>query len=142
MNNKILLFAWCIANIAMLGSLYLSEIMGFVPCTLCWYQRILMYPLVILLGIAAFREDKTIYIYTLPSSLLGAAIALYHYITQKLPVLSEIAACSTDTPCSGEYINWFGFITIPFLSLVAFIIISVLMFMLYKQNKSKEDEAA
>src|SRR5690606_30061307 len=109
MTNRLLLFAWCTANIAMLGSLYLSEIMGFVPCTLCWYQRILMYPLVILLGIAAFREDKTVYLYTLPFSLLGAAIALYHYITQKSPVISEIAACNTDIPCSGEYINWFGF---------------------------------
>jgi len=141
MNNKTLFLAWITSIIATLGSLYLSEIKGFNPCTLCWYQRILMYPQVIILGIAFYKGDHRVWGYTLPMSLLGWAIALYHYIIQKSPKPLEFAACSVDVPCSGQYINWFGFITIPFLSFTAFTIISICMFILYKKNKKEEKES-
>ncbi|MCS1352631.1 disulfide oxidoreductase [Mechercharimyces sp. CAU 1602] len=117
--------AWLIALIAMLGSLYFSEIRGFIPCNLCWYQRILMYPLVLLLGIAAFRDDKQIIRYTLPLSLIGGSISLFHYAEQKIPALAAVAQCSSGVPCDGEYINWLGFITIPFLAFTAFLLISL-----------------
>jgi len=133
--NKKLLIAWIASIIAMCGSLFFSEKMGFIPCTLCWYQRILMYPLVALLGIAFYRNDKKIYIYVLPLSILGMLLAGYHYILQKFPNVSEFNMCSNGVPCSGSYINWFGFITIPFLALVAFTIITLVMLALYKSNK-------
>ena len=122
-----LYLAWLVAIVAMAGSLYFSEVRHFIPCTYCWYQRILMYPLVIILGIASYRQDKQIAAYVLPLSILGLGIATYHYIGQKMPELFASGGCSTAVPCSHMYINWLGFITIPFLSLVAFTIISFFM---------------
>ena len=134
MINKPLMLAWITSIIAMSGSLFFSEQMKFIPCTLCWYQRILMYPLVILLGIAFYRNDKGIYRYVLPISVIGIIMASYHYAVQKIPSMSEFSACTSGVPCSGQYINWFGFVTIPFLSLIAFVIITVSMIVLWKRK--------
>ena len=134
MVSKPLLFAWVTSLIAMIGSLFFSERMGFIPCTLCWYQRILMYPLVLFLGIAFYRNDRDIWKYILPISILGVLTSSYHYALQKLPALNEFSACTSGVPCSGQYINWFGFITIPFLALIAFIIITVMMLILWKRK--------
>jgi disulfide bond formation protein DsbB len=98
--------------------------LGFIPCTLCWVQRILMYPLVILLGIASYRNDRGIIPYVLPMTVLGAGLSLFHYLKQKVPALSAVAACKVGVPCEQMYINWFGFVTIPFLALVAFLLIT------------------
>jgi disulfide bond formation protein DsbB len=132
--SKPLLFAWLASIIAMVGSLFFSERMGFVPCTFCWYQRILMYPLVLFLGIAFYRNDRDIYKYVLPMSVLGMFISGYHYGLQKLPSLHEFSSCTSGIPCSGQYINWFNFITIPFLALVAFTFITTMMLMLWKHK--------
>lgn len=134
MMNKSLLLAWITSIIAMGGSLFFSEQMGFIPCTLCWYQRILMYPLVILLGIAFYKSDKKIYQYILPISLIGMAMSSYHYALQKIPAMQEFHTCTSDVPCSGQYINWFGFVTIPFLALIAFTIITISMMVLWKRK--------
>lgn len=134
MINKPLLLAWVTAIIAMGGSLFFSEQMKFVPCTLCWYQRILMYPLVILLGLAFYRNDREIYKYILPISVIGVILSGYHYALQKIPTLSEFSACTSGVPCSGQYINWLGFVTIPFLSFTAFTIITISMIMLWKRK--------
>ncbi|MFF2753310.1 disulfide oxidoreductase [Psychrobacillus sp. NPDC058041] len=134
MVNKPLLLAWITAILAMAGSLFFSERMGFIPCTLCWYQRILMYPLVFFLGIAFYRNDRDIYKYVLPISVLGMAVSSYHYALQKIPSMQEFSACTSGVPCSGQYINWFGFVTIPFLALIAFTIITIMMLMLMKRK--------
>ena len=134
-QNAILLYgAWFVALIATLGSLYFSEIKGFIPCELCWYQRIAMYPLVLILGIATFRNDAKVFIYVLPLSLLGGSISILHYLEQKVPGFGGIKPCVSGVPCSSEYINWFGFATIPFLALIAFILISVAMVVLAVRN--------
>lgn len=134
MMNKSLLLAWITSIIAMGGSLFFSEQMGFIPCTLCWYQRILMYPLVILLGIAFYKSDKKIYQYILPISLIGMAMSSYHYALQKIPAMQDLHTCTSGVPCSGQYINWFGFVTIPFLALIAFTIITISMIVLWKRK--------
>ncbi len=134
MVSKSLLFAWLTSIIAMVGSLFFSERMGFVPCTLCWYQRILMYPLVLFLGLAFYRNDREIYKYVLPMSLVGMVVAGYHYALQKLPSLHEFSTCTSGVPCSGQYINWFGFVTIPFLAFIAFTLITILMLVLRKHK--------
>lgn len=126
-RNNSLFLAWGVASTAMLGSLYFSEIMGYIPCDLCWYQRILMYPLVLLLGVATFRRDRSIVYYALPFSIPGSMLSLFHYLIQKTGLFSQLSPCTEGIPCSGEYINWFGFITIPFLALVAFILITLLL---------------
>lgn len=119
--------AWLVAITATAGSLYFSEVRLFVPCSLCWYQRIMMYPLVILLGIASYRQDVGVARYALPMSVLGGAVSLFHYLEQKVPGFSAPSLCRMGVPCTQEYINWLGFITIPFLALVAFTLITVLL---------------
>lgn len=134
MVNKQLLSAWLVSIIAMVGSLFFSERMGFIPCTLCWYQRILMYPLVIFLGIAFYRNDRDIYKYILPISVIGMLVSSYHYALQKIPSMHEFSVCTSGVPCSGQYINWFGFVTIPFLALIAFTFITVMMLIIWKRK--------
>lgn len=134
MVNKPLLFAWVTSIIAMGGSLFFSEWMGFIPCTLCWYQRILMYPFVVFLGIAFYRNDQAIYKYVLPMSVIGMLVSSYHYALQKIPALHEFATCTSGVPCSGQYINWFGFVTIPFLALIAFTMITLMMLLMLKRK--------
>ncbi len=122
-----LFISWVIALLAMLGSLYFSEIQGFIPCTLCWYQRICMYPLVIILGIGSFQNDYSVKKIALPFSIIGLLISTWHYLEQKVPGFAEIKPCTQGVPCSSEYINIFGFITIPFLAVIAFLSISLLL---------------
>lgn len=134
MVNKSLLFAWVTSIIAMMGSLFFSEKMGFIPCTLCWYQRILMYPLVFFLGMAFYRNDKEIYKYVLPMSIIGMLLSGYHYTLQKIPAMQDFSTCTNGVPCSGQYINWLGFITIPFLAFIGFTFITISMLVLWKRK--------
>lgn len=141
MNNQkdirdILLFiAWATSVIAMFGSLYFSEIRQYEPCELCWYQRILMYPLVIILGIGSVRKDFRISLYSMVLSTIGACLSLYHYSIQKISFLADVAPACGRVPCTGAYINWFGFITIPFLALIAFIIIFICSLVIWRKTK-------
>jgi disulfide bond formation protein DsbB len=118
--------AFGVALTATLGSLYFSEIAAFVPCTLCWYQRILMYPLTVILLVGIIKQDEYLPAYVLPFSILGIGVSTYHYLTQ-LGILAHPAACSIGVPCDARWINYFGFVTIPFLALTAFIIITITM---------------
>ena len=93
-----------------------------------------MYPLVLFLGIAFYRNDRNIYKYVLPMSVIGMLVSGYHYALQKLPSLHEFSTCTSGVPCSGQYINWIGFVTIPFLALIAFIFITIMMLMLWKRK--------
>jgi len=117
-----LLVAW----VATCGSLFFSEVLHWIPCSLCWYQRILMYPLSAVLAIGLWRRDRKVHTYVLPFTLAGAGVALYHYLIQKSDWLPP-PVCSIGVPCNVDYINWLGFITIPFLALTAFLLINLLM---------------
>lgn len=122
-----LYLAWLVALTATLGSLYFSEVRHFVPCTLCWYQRILMYPLAIVLGIASYRQDGAVRGYVLPLSVLGMGFATYHVLEQNIAGFGAPALCRAGVPCSLHYIHWLGFITIPVLSLTAFTLITLFL---------------
>ena len=117
-----LLAAW----IAMAGSLYFSEVLHYVPCEMCWYQRILMYPLSIVIAVGLLRQDNNAPYMILPLSLLGQGFSTYHYLLQKTNLFSGAATCSTGVPCTTTWINWFGFVTIPFLAMIAFFIITIM----------------
>nr|WP_017755203.1 disulfide oxidoreductase [Calidifontibacillus oryziterrae] len=130
-----LFISWGAALIATLGSLYFSEVLKYIPCDLCWVQRIFMYPLVIVLGVAIVKKDYKIYRYVLPLSIVGGIISIYHYLIQKVPFFAANANTCGVVPCTGEYINWLGFITIPMLALIAFIIITISNALLFKFNK-------
>lgn len=139
-KENMLLAAWATALIATLGSLYFSEVLGFVPCDLCWFQRIFMYPQTVILAIAAVRKDFAAARYSLALSIVGGVISLYHYSLQKIPFFQNYAISCGRVPCTGQYINWFGFITIPFLALTAFLIIIWLSLAILKQQrKGKKD---
>jgi disulfide bond formation protein DsbB len=117
-----LLAAW----IATAGSLYFSEVLGFVPCQLCWYQRILMYPLALLLTIGLLRRDRHLPLLVLPFALLGLGLATYHYLLEKTDLFRTAGVCAGGVSCTTAWINWWGFVTIPFLSLVGFLVITVM----------------
>lgn len=137
--SKSLLLAWIAAIIATIGSLYFSEVRHFIPCTLCWYQRIFMYPLAIILGIAIYRNDNSIYRYVLPLSIIGMVISGYHTVLQKIPYLQQFEMCTTGVPCSKDYLNWLGFITIPLMAFIAFTVITICLVVL---AQSKKEETA
>ncbi len=119
--------AFVVALTATAGSLYFSEVAHFVPCTLCWYQRIAMYPLVVILGIAAARGDVDIRSYAVPVAAIGAIISVWHIGVQRIPSLPS-GACSLDNPCSTIYVQVVGFVTIPTMALAGFLaIISLLL---------------
>lgn len=108
---------------ATMGSLFFSEVMRLPPCSLCWYQRIAMYPLVIILGISAIRRDGAAKIYGLPLAIAGFMIALYHNLLYYKIIPDSITPCTSGISCTSKQIEWFGFITIPLLSIVAFSVI-------------------
>jgi disulfide bond formation protein DsbB len=119
--------AWVVAIVATAGSLYFSEVRLFVPCALCWWQRIFMYPLVAVLAVAVFSRDERAWRYGLPLALAGVLTAWYHYLIQRVPGLAAPGVCRGGVPCTAQYIEWFGFVTIPFLAGVAFTIITALL---------------
>jgi len=138
LRHIMLYVAWGQAIIATIGSLFFSEIMGYVPCSLCWYQRILMYPLVVVLAVGILRRDDGIRSYVLPLSGLGFAIALYHNLLYFGFIPEDtIRICTVGASCRTRWFEWFGFISIPQLSLIAFTVIIVAM--LWYRRKEVED---
>jgi len=122
-------WAAAVALIAMSGSLYLSEVAHLIPCSLCWYQRIAMYPLVFVLGVGTVRGDAGVWRYGMPIAAVGLLIAAYHVTIQWMPSL-DVGACSVGAPCSGRYLAVFGFISIPTLAAAAFLLIISLLLLL------------
>lgn len=123
---RFLLIAWVVALLASAGALFIGEVMGQQPCLLCWYQRVFMFPLALLLGIACFRSDPSAWIYALPLSLLGAASATYHVLVFYGVVAESMQPCTREGPsCSGAAMTVFGVIPLPLLSLGAFAAIAL-----------------
>ncbi len=121
-----LLFGAVAAGAATLGSLYLSEVAHLIPCTDCWYQRIAMYPIFIILAIATVRRDSNVRLYVTTIAVIGSAISIYHYLIQWFPNL-EGTSCTTSVPCTGVWFRVFGFISIPYMALSAFTLVLVMM---------------
>lgn len=125
--KNILYIAWAQAMVATLGSLFFSEVMHFTPCVLCWYQRILMYPLAIVIPVGIIKKDKFLSNYVLPLAGLGWLIALYHNLLYYKILPESTAPCVAGVSCTTKFFAWFGFVTIPLLSLTAFTVIIVCM---------------
>jgi disulfide bond formation protein DsbB len=117
--------AWAVATTATLGSLYLSEVAKFPPCILCWYQRIAMYPLVVVLGVAALRRDASVRWYAVPLAAIGAAISIYHYVLERFP--NQVSfACEETNPCSTVWVWEFNFLSIPAMAGAGFLFVIAL----------------
>jgi disulfide bond formation protein DsbB len=130
--------AFLVALTATLGSLYLSEVAHLIPCKLCWYQRIAMYPLPVILLVAWLRRDRAVWHYVLPIALIGAAIALYHYQYEWFPGQGSLV-CSLETPCNVALFRKFGFVSIPLMALTGFVSISALVWIAGRRPLSTED---
>ena len=117
--------AWLQAIVAMLGSLYFSDVLHYQPCVLCWYQRICMYPQVLILGIAMMKEDVKVLRYTIPLTLVGLSISLYNNLLYYKILSESFKPCQSGVSCTAKYIEYYGFVTIPLLALTAFTIILI-----------------
>ena len=135
-STNIILLALSIAIIATLGSLFFSEVMGFVPCTMCWYQRIFMYPLVLIFLTNLLYPDNNVFKYSIVLVVAGLVFSIYHNLLLFDIIPASAVPCASGVPCSTKYINWFGFINIPLLSFISYFMIFVLL--IFSRNKRKE----
>lgn len=119
--------AWLVAGVSTLGALFFGEIMHLPPCVLCWYQRIFMFPLALILPLGLFPFDAKVVRYALPLALLGGLFAAFHLLLIAGVIPESIKPCTQGVPCSETVIEWFGFITIPLLSVIAFSTIVALL---------------
>ena len=127
-----LMLCWLTALISTLGSLFFSEIMGFEPCVMCWYQRIAMYPLVLILAIGLYTQDSHCVKYALPIAFAGWFVALYHWLLYAGFIPQGMQPCGKGSPCTEVQLELAGFVTIPLLSFLAF---SFIVFMLFAAKK-------
>lgn len=127
LQSAMLIFAFCIALSATLGALFIGEVLGQMPCVLCWYQRIAMFPLVLILGIAAYRDDPSAIIYAIPLSLMGLVVAAWHTGLYVGLIPEPIVPCTKSGPsCSSSEMAFFE-IPIPLMSLISFAAITTLL---------------
>ena len=132
-NWTILFLCWLLASASTMGSIFFSDVMEFTPCVLCWYQRICLFPLVIILAIGLFPFDKSVVKYALPLAFVGWLTALYHSLLHAGIIPENIQPCSQGASCTEEYIDLFGFLTIPILALLSFSTIIALLIILKRR---------
>jgi disulfide bond formation protein DsbB len=132
--------AWLVAAVCMAGSLYFSDVAHLTPCRLCWYQRIAMYPLAVILGIAALRRDVDIRRYAIPLAAIGAAISTYHIQLERFP--EQRTFCSVDAPCNIPPVQEFGFVTLAVMALCGFTAIIALLAVARPQHLLDERPSA
>ena len=133
-NCNILFLCWLVVSVSVMGSLFFSYVMEFAPCVLCWYQRIFLFPLVIILGVGLFPLDKNVVKYALPLAIVGWLTAAYHNLLYAGIIPESIQPCSQGVSCTEEYIDLFGFLSIPMLSLLSFSTIITLLIILYRRT--------
>jgi disulfide bond formation protein DsbB len=133
-KQNLLYIAWVQVLAAIVGSLYFSEIAKFPPCTLCWYQRIAMYPLLPILTAGILLKDKKLHYYVFPLSISGLLIAIYHNLLYYQILPESAAPCTLGVSCTTKFIEYFGFVTIPLLSLIGFVIITLCVYLNKKLN--------
>lgn len=143
LSSQALLGAFVVAAFSMLGSLYFSEVAKYVPCELCWYQRILMYPQVVLLGLALAKKNRDIATQVLALCGLGAVIAVYHiYLQSGGTALVPCTTTALAVPCGVKNFQEFGFVTIPVMSLTGFVMLmAAMIFHRQQQKKNAPSEA-
>ena len=130
-----LVFAsWLVACASMLGAFFLSEIMAVTPCVLCWYQRIFMFPLVLVLPAGLVPFDRKVVRYALPLALVGWVIAVFHVLLVAGYIPESIKPCTQGVSCTEDQMVWFGFLKIPHLSLMAFSIVVALLILSSVRN--------
>ncbi|MBW2694811.1 MAG: disulfide bond formation protein B [Deltaproteobacteria bacterium] len=130
----LLLAAWLLVTTASLGSLFFSEVMELPPCSLCWYQRVFMFPLALVLFMGLFPFDPKVVRYALPLSVAGTLAALYHMLLQAGIIPESAAPCSQAVSCADVDLLAFGFVSIPMLSLFAFGAVTALLIIVLRSS--------
>ena len=136
-KENLMQFALIIATFSTLGSLYFSEIVKFPPCSLCWYQRLFMYPIVIVIAVALWKKDKNIAHFVLPFAIIGLIISIYHNLLYYGYISEKFQPCTIGASCTERQLDLFGFVTIPLLSLAGFLLITILTLLYHKINNVK-----
>lgn len=132
----LLFLAWLVATVSTLGALFLGEVMGYTPCVLCWYQRIAMFPLVVVLAAGLFPFDPRIVRYALPLAVAGLGLAVFHLMLVAGWIPESIKPCQQGVPCSDVQVVWLGFVTIPLFSVAAFsTIVGLLLAIHFKSSR-------
>lgn len=134
--SVLLLVAWLVAVVSTGSALFIGEVMGMIPCVLCWYQRIAMFPLALMLGMAFYSEDRRGAVYALPLALVGAAFAGYHSLLVAGLIPKTWIPCGAGASCADQKLNFFYGIELPWLSLAAFVAIAISL-SLYLRRTSK-----
>lgn len=129
--------AWIVALIATAGSLFFSEVMELPPCILCWYQRIAMYPLVLVIGLGIATRDPSWKKYALPLALAGLLISIYHNLLYYGLIPESITPCKEGISCTTVQLEWLGFITIPLMALTAFVLVTAFSFLYRPVRENK-----
>lgn len=135
------LVAWIVAMVTTAGSLYYSEHLGFIPCELCWYQRIAMYPLAVILGVGWLRRDRAVWLTALPFVVVGAPLSLYHWLVERVPSFAESSSCSLVAPCSAPYFEKLGFVTLAWMCMSSFLMIGSMLALAatWSRDAARED---
>ena len=132
----ILIFScWLLATTGTLGSLFFSEVMGLKPCVLCWYQRIFMYPLVVIFIVGLFPLDRSVFRYAFPIAIIGLGFAIYHYLLYSGYIPENLQPCDKDASCAEINLELLGFITIPMLSILSYTAIIVLLLIFRRRTR-------
>lgn len=127
--------AWLVAAVSSLGALFLGEVMGFAPCVLCWYQRIFMFPLVFVLAVGLFPLDARVVRYAFPLAAVGWLVAAYHVLLVAGIIPESATPCTQGVPCGQVQVEWFGFVTIPLLSVLSFTVINLILLAITLRNR-------
>ncbi len=133
-NKNALILAWGMAVIATAGSFFASEVLHWIPCVLCWYARIFLFPLVIILGVAIWKEIKDVDLLVLPLSIIGVLLGIFHSLLQYGLIPENLGPCTVSATCTVPYHFFYSWITMPLLSLTSFTVITIFMF-IYRKGK-------
>jgi disulfide bond formation protein DsbB len=137
MRRSVLAYvAWVIALASTVGSLFFSEVMGLPPCVLCWYQRVAMYPLVLIIATGIVTRDARMRAYALPLCLAGLAVSIYHNLLYYGVIPETLTPCAEGASCTERQIEWFGFVTIPLMGLAAFLGLALCL-LFYKPEEER-----
>ncbi|MCG8563835.1 MAG: disulfide bond formation protein B [Desulfobacterales bacterium] len=134
MDWALLFGAWILAAAAAMGSIFFSHVMDFAPCVLCWYQRICLFPLVVVLAVGLFPFDRGVVRYALPLAGIGWCIALYHNLLYAGVIPPALQPCTQGVSCTEKYIELFGVLSIPMLSLIGFSTLIIILIILKRRS--------
>ena len=135
MNWTLLFLGWLLASVSTTISLFFSTVLEYEPCVLCWYQRMCLFPMVLILGAGLFPTfDRSVIKYALPLSIAGGLTALYHSLLYAGIIPENIQPCSKGVSCTEKYFELFGFVSIPMLSFLAFSALVALLLFLYRRT--------